>query len=283
MYYYCLIAGLPDIEFEDHKLAFSVASFKEEVQPHLFCTDTKLLDLFYMRYDNKNLLQYLQNNETEFDPRGNISKETMVECLRLMSEGITPKNKFFLYYFKTFISAYNKEEIPANDPVKLENRLTELYYRWAMNCGNSFIARWFEFKMNINNILSGFNCRKYQMPVEVVGNNWVAELIRTSNHRDFELSETFEDFDIYHRISEEPDLYDREKKIDLLKWQWLDEHTFFEYFSIEKIIEYLVKLEIIERWTNLSPAEGEKSFRQMIYNLKKSASNYQEKINIQDN
>jgi len=273
MNYYCLIAGLPEIEIEDKKLAFNIADFKKEVRPQLSNEDAQLLDLFYMKFDNQNLLHYLKNKEAIFDERGNLLKEELTECLQLISEDAPFNHTFFPAYFKTFVSEYKEFQQMDMTDLQWENRLTELYYRWAMNCSNKLISFWFEFNLNLNNILTAYSCRKYQMDIEPVGGNEVAESIKTSSQRDFGLTGILENLDLFQRLSDESDLFEREKKIDLLKWQWLDEQTFFNYFSIEKVFAYLLKLEIIERWVNLDPTEGEKIFRELIDNLKKTVVN----------
>ena len=306
MKYYHLIAGLPDIEIEDNKLTFSIVNFRNEVRPQLSMIDARLMDLFYMKFDNQNLLRYLKDKETPFDERGNITKDEMEECFRLIGETNKPKNKFFLSYYEsvnrrllsyfkpvsqyflsyciTFVSEYrDAQQADDVDDAKWENRLAELYYRWAMNCNNKLIADWFEFNLNLNNILAATISRKYKMSVDVVGDNKVSESIKTSKQRDFGLGETIEDLDIYQRIADEADFFEREKKIDLLKWQWLDEQTFFKYFSIEVLFAYLIKLEIIERWVSLDPVEGGKLFRKFIESLKDSVVNSPESINLQTN
>ena len=65
--------------------------------------------------------------------------------------------------------------------------LSAYYYAYAMNCGNQFISSWFEFNLNINNILAALAARKYKMdvPQVVVGNTDVSEMIRTSKARDY--------------------------------------------------------------------------------------------------
>ena len=273
MNYYCLIAGLPEIEIEANKLVFSIAGFKEEVRPQLSADDARLFDLFYVKFDNQNLLRYLKDKEVTFDERGNISRDELEESLRLISESEEPKNKYFLSYFKTFVEEYTDAQNIHTESAKWENRLTELYYQWAMKCDNQLIASWFEFNLNLNNILSAYTSRKYQMAVETVGDNEVAESLKTSSQRDFGLTGTIDDLDTFQRIADEPDLFEREKRIDLLKWQWLDEQTFFKYFSIDRVFAYLIKLEIIERWVSLDPVEGEKIFRELIDNLKDSVVN----------
>ena len=51
-------------------------------------------------------------------------------------------------------------------------------------------------------------------------------MIRTSNARDFSLSEMLEYFEQVLRISEIEELVEREKKIDLLKWNWMEDAVF---------------------------------------------------------
>jgi hypothetical protein len=298
MNYYYLIAGLPDIEIEDNKLTFSIADFREMVRPQLSANDARLMDLFFMKFDNQNLLHYLKDKETQFDEHGSITKGDMEEIFRLIGEGnkskfkqflsnIFPKNQSFPSYFKTFLLEYRKDaeqaEKPDTDESTWENRLTELYYNWAMKCGNKLISDWFEFNLNLNNILAAYNSRKYKMNVEALGDNAVSQAVKTSKQRDFGLTEILEDIDIFQRLADEPDLFEREKKIDQLKWKWLDEHTFFKYFSIEILFAYLVKLEIIERWVSLDPVEGEKLFRSLIDNLKESVVNSPESVNLRMN
>jgi hypothetical protein len=267
---------LPDIGIEDNKLTFNISGFKEEVRPQLSSNDVQLLDLFYTKFDNQNLLHFLKNKDANFDERGNITKDELEEGLKLISEDDDPNNKHIPPYFKTFVEEYKDAQPVDTAAAQWENRLTELYYQWAMRCGNKLIARWFEFSLNLNNILSACTGRKYQMAIEVVGDNEVAKSIKTSSQRDFGLTGTLDELDTFQRLAEESDWFEREKKIDLLKWQWLDEQTFFNYFSMERVFAYLVKLEIIERWVSLDPVEGGKIFRGLIDSLKENVVNRDE-------
>ena len=196
--YYCLVAGLPDLSLEDGKLNYTVANFKSEIYSELSEKDRKLIDLFYLKFDNA--------------------------C----------------------------------------------YYAYAMNCGNQFVSSWFEFNLNINNILAALTARKYKMDVSqvVVGKTDVSEMIRTSNARDFGLSEMLEYFEQVLRISEIEELVEREKKIDLLKWNWMEDAVFFNYFTVERIFVFLLKLEMIGRWISMDKEKGSELFRQIIDKLK---------------
>ena len=55
--YYYLISGLPNIALDDSKLAYSVCEFRTEIEDMLSSKDKKLIDFFYLKYDNINLLR----------------------------------------------------------------------------------------------------------------------------------------------------------------------------------------------------------------------------------
>ena len=55
--YYYLISGLPNIALDDSKLAYSVCEFRTEIEDMLSSKDKRLIDLFYLKYDNINLLR----------------------------------------------------------------------------------------------------------------------------------------------------------------------------------------------------------------------------------
>ena len=139
-----------------------------------------------------------------------------------------------------------------------------------MKCGNKFVSEWFELNLNVNNILAAMAARKYKMDVTKVsvGTNMVAEALRNSNARDFGLADDLEYFEQLTRINDTVDLVEREKKIDLLKWNWMDDNTFFNYFTIERIFVFLMKLEMIERWVSLDKEKGNEMFRKLIDQLK---------------
>ena len=142
---------------------------------------------------------------------------------------------------------------------------------YGLEVKNSLISGWFELNLNIGNVLTAIYARKYGIEVSqfIVGNNNIAKLIKEhTTLRDFGLSHELEYYDTLLRIAEDSDIYDRERKLDKLRWDWLDEHTVFDYFNIDYLFAYLCKLQILERWVNLNAEEGERVFREMISNLK---------------
>ena len=66
--YYYLVAGLPELTLEDSKLSYTVADFKTELYPALSEDDKKLIDLFYLKFDNANVLKLLKDKDAAIDP-----------------------------------------------------------------------------------------------------------------------------------------------------------------------------------------------------------------------
>ena len=265
--YYYLVAGLPDISLEDGKLSYTISDFRAESYGDLSAKDQALIDLFYLKYDHADLLSLLKDKDAVTQGKGNFSSEDLLQLIASVKEGEKPDAKFPSYLYD-FIAQY--WALPADELYKAENLLASAYYAYAMKSKNPFIASWFEFNLNINNILAAFAARKYKMNVAevIVGDTDVCEMLRTSNARDFGLSETLDYFEPLQRLVETDDLVEREKKVDQLKWKWLEDASFFHYFTIERLFVFLLQLEMIERWVLLDKEKGSELFRQMIQNLK---------------
>ena len=135
---------------------------------------------------------------------------------------------------------------------------------------NKFVSAWFEFNLTMSNVLVALTARKFKMDVGslIVGETEVCEALRTSNARDFGLTGEVETFEQFVKISETEELVEREKRMDQLRWNWMEEATFFNYFTIERLFVFLLQLEMIERWISLDKEKGNQLFRSIIAALK---------------
>ena len=274
MNYYCYIAGLPDIQIDNAKSIPAQEEILDELKQILSKGDMALLDLLRLKYDNDNLLKFLANRDAELNPLGKLTSQDWTELIELIdnSDERNPVRdarllKYVLEFYTTIRNEQSEEKIDF-----AEDFLAALYYKYGMECKNKFVADWFEFNLNINNILTALTCRKYGWDIKsaIVGDNVVAETIRNSvSARDFNLKAEIDYFDALVSISETANLLDREHRIDALKWNWLEENTFFSSFSIEKVLSFWLRCELMHRWDNLSMEEGAEIFRQMINDLKK--------------
>lgn len=265
--YYYLVAGLPDISLEDGKLSYTVDSFKSEIYPELSDKDKNIIDLFYLKFDNDNLLHLLKDKEYVVKRNGNFSSDELLSLIDTIKDGDIPDRKYPSYFSK-FISEYLA--LAPEDAYRASDMLTSDYYSYAMRTKNSFVSAWFEFNLNLNNIQSAISARKYKIDVAstIVGDTDVCELLRTSNARDFGLGDTLPYLENIQRISEIDDLLEREKKVDQLKWNWMEDESFFNYFTVERLFVFLLQLEMIERWISLDKDKGNELFRALIQGLK---------------
>ncbi len=269
--YYYFVAGLPDFSFESTKLPFTVSEFKEILYDELKPDDRKLIDKYFLEADKDNLLKLLIDKEAKIEKTSVFSREDILSTIKTIQENEGVINKDMPDIFELFIRQWLKEDAESESK-NWEDILTSLYTDYGANVKNTLVSQWFTLNLNIGNLLAAIYSRKYGLDVKqvVVGNNHIAKTIRAnSGSRDFGLEQELDYYEAIVRISEETDIYERERKIDKFRWDWLDVNTVFDYFDIEYLFSYLCKLQILERWVQLNAEEGERVFRKLIANMKK--------------
>ena len=218
----------------------------------------------------------LQHAETAWDGRGTVTRDDAEAVLTaLKTEEALPRTSLPAYLVD-FMREYLQvaEEGREMDAVVWQDRLSARYFRYAMGSKNAFVSAWYELNLNMANVLTAITCRKHGLDRAeyVVPGNETAELLRTSNARDFGLGESLDYLPELMRVAEETDLLMRERRLDVMKWNWLEEETFFRTFDFESVFAYLLRLEMLERWATLDAAAGEKTFRSMVGALKKGSA-----------
>ena len=91
--YYCLIAGLPNIALDDSKLTYSISQFRQELDGILTKADKKLIDLFFLKFDNKNLIAHAKQPDRDPDPRGRITYDEFDALYKALKEEEKPPKK----------------------------------------------------------------------------------------------------------------------------------------------------------------------------------------------
>ena len=274
--YYYLIAGLPELSLDDSKLGTTIREFRELYYPDLSDDDRALLDLIFLSSDNANLLALMKDKEAATVEGGLYTSEELLGIIEAARAEETPDRQYPRYMYD-FVAQMESEESAA-EGIFPEDRLAQLYYAHAMSQGNAFVERWFAFNLDLNNFLTAITARRYDLDVKplIVGDNEVAKALRTSNSRDFGLTGVMDGFEEVMRISEIDNLVERERKLDVLKWEWMEENSFFDYFTVEKLFAFLVKIQIIERWISLDAEAGGEMLRGMIRQLKEEVKVPQE-------
>jgi hypothetical protein len=266
--YYCLVAGLPDLVPEEKKLVFSSAHFRDMMEDEMAPEDFELLKAFYLPFDHENLLNLFFNEEKEWDERGNFSKEELEPLIdrKLVH---TAEMSHFPPYLADFVFAMHTEEASDNR-VKASRRLSDDYYYWLGASKNSFVRELGKYLRDTSNVLTALNGRKFELSFEsaLIGNDDVTDALKKSRARDFGLKSEVEHIEELLQIFEIENLKDRELKLDIHKWNFVEEATFFNYFTVEKVLAFLQKLFIAERWIHLDPEKGREMFEKLFNELK---------------
>lgn len=262
--YYYLVAGMQDITLDVHKLSMGQLDFRIELQNEIHPQDFHRVEILFYPIDNINLLNLLGKKTDSFDTRGSFSQEQLEENIKEPT-GELPE------YMNRFITAFtDSEQIFAG--MSPENELTTLFYDFAQSQPSDFLRHWFVFNRDVNNLLTAVICRKYDVPYEnqIIGTDEMTDTIRKSHARDFGLSSEIDWLEDLLNIAKNDNVQEREKALDQLRWNYLDEVTFFEYFTIDRILAFLIKLGMVERWLALDKEYGSKMFNQLLVELKSS-------------
>ena len=267
--YYNLITGLPDLMIDDGRPTYSVDQFKELCEESLTQKDKQLLYYFFLRFDCLNVVTLLKNPSATISLCGNLSVE---ECHQLIEEADEINTavpcgapRFLMDFILQYPEHKDEPYFFAEDAVLLE------YYRYAMQCKDKQVAAWFELNFNITNILTACIARIYGWNIKryVLNDNEVSDtILKNTQVKDFNLSPIIDYVDDILKIAAIEDPVLKEKNIDAFKWNWLEDETFFEQFSLFAVFAYLCKLEMKERWGKLDVETGKATFTQIVDDLR---------------
>lgn len=269
--YYCLMAGVPDLTLDDlEKPQISFDDFRAQTEEVITESDRKLLFYFYLKTDCLNLVRMLKNPEVQLTQFGNLTEEQLKDLItsaRTMNFNVHRYPAFMSIFAREYDYNKDKPNFFAKDKILFD------FYQFAIQCPNKFISEWYKLNLNLTNMLTAFIARKYGWNVSdyIYGDNEVNEMIRNNNTKDFDLRHEYDYVADIMNIVDTDNPVDKERLIDAFKWNWLDEATFFDVFSIEAVFAYLCKLEIIDRWQHLEPEIGQARFKEIIENLRAEA------------
>ena len=263
--YYTLVAGLREYTLSADRKGFDAKTIIADIRDQLDSRDVKYLDLLYNYYDIENIIN-IREGRSQFSVLGNFSKD------QLSAETKNPAE--LPQYLKTVVEAYNDPENSdfenINREKTFERSLFEAYYKVCEKSKCKFLKNWSEFDRNLRNLSAAFTARKLGRNINevLVGDGYVTDTIARSSAADFGLKGELDYIDqVVAAIAEEGNLLDKENKIDLIRWNMADELTTFDYFNINYILAYLVKINIVHRWASLNPQIGRELFDQLIASL----------------
>ena len=151
-----------------------------------------------------------------------------------------------------------------------EHALFEAYYNDLAASKSRFLKGWGEFDRNLRNIAAAVAAREAGRAVKdvVVGGGEIVEQLSRSSAADFGLRGELSYIDaVIAAVSDEKNIVEKERKIDAIRWSEAEEIAVFDFFNVDYILSYLVKVNIVARWTLLSPEVGRQMLNRLIKEL----------------
>lgn len=266
--YYYLVAGLRDWTLDSDTKGFDVREIIDEIVGELTKSDREAVRMLYAYYDCENIIARRAKRERH-NQLGNLSAEEIAEVLEERNYSLlTPA---VAKCVKLYVEADDEErdEEVALD-ASFERAIFEAYYRDLAESKVSFLKEWGAFDRNLRNIAAAIAAREAGRVVAdvTVGDGEIVEQLKRSTAADFGLRGELPYVDsVISAVSDEKNIVEKERKIDAIRWAEAEAMTSFDFFTINFILSYLVKVNIVARWTLLSPEVGREMLNRLIKEL----------------
>lgn len=166
------------------------------------------------------------------------------------------------------ISGSNSDDNRQGGPdlASIQKQLDEGFFRLVMERGNDFLRGYYAFHYDLNNLLAFIKSGMYEMDQQahITADTPHAQHLQQYAGRTLAKDPEMEYFDEITSISGNPSFSEEEKQIDQLRWQVIEDMNRFEYFTIDRILGYLLQMQIAGRWEQLDRESGEQQLRKLI-------------------
>ena len=183
----------------------------------------------------------------DFTPDWRQGQDSLDEYLNNARELLSEKDNKVL---DLIVEGFDKEKIGLE------------FYKEALSHRLGFIREFFTFDLNVRN-------QKVRYLNQALGRAAEKDILTL---RDPEAEETglepeepeFKESAKLQTILEGHDILARERGIDDLYWDKIDEITLFDYLNFDKILGIAVKMMIIRRWLILDEEAGREMFKKLV-------------------
>lgn len=260
--YYCLVAGLREYTLDADTKGFDAREIIDEILEELSGADLKAVRLLYGYYDCENIIALRAGREA-YNPLGNLTREELEA--ELADPQALPSR--MARVIKAYAVAEQQDgDVAENEWAKginleqsFERSLFEAYYAECALSGSRFLREWASFDRTLRNIAAVAVARSVGRAATsvTVGQGEVVEQLQRSSAADFGLRGELQYIDaVIAAVNDEQNIVEKEHKIDLVRWEQAVELAARDYFDINAILSYLVRVNIVARWALLDPKRG---------------------------
>lgn len=260
--YYCLVAGLREYALDADTKGFDARAIVAEILDGVSARDAKQVRLLYGYYDCENLAA-LRAGRAAHNPLWLLTREELAAELK------SPKRlpEAVARVVRAYADPEGEDAEQVDTAQRFERALFGAYYAACERAGGDFLRAWSEFDRTLRNIAAAVSARAAGRNVgeAVVGGGDVAEQLQRSSASDFGLRGELPYIDaVIAAVNEEANLVEKERKIDRIRWREAEELAAFDYFDIDAILSYLVRVNLVARWSRLDPAHGREMFARLV-------------------
>jgi hypothetical protein len=252
--YYCLVAGLREYALDSDTKGFNAREIIAEILEEVSSGDAEAVRLLYGYYDCENIIA-LRAGRSAYNPLGNIPAEELEQ--EMTSPQALPKA--MAKVLKDYAATESEETEGVDLSLGFERALLTAYYEECARSKSRFVRQWSEFDRTLRNVAAAAVARSKDRRVDsvTVGKGDVVAQLQRSSAADFGLRGELTYVDaILAAVNDEQNMVEKEHKIDLIRWEHAGELASSDYFNINAILSYLVKINIVARWSQLDPKRG---------------------------
>ena len=263
-----MVASLREWTLDSDTKGFDVREILDEILDELTANDRKAVELLYAYYDCENIIA-LRNNRNRHNDLGNLSIEELKDVLENRNYAKLPE------CVAKVVKLYNEADDEERDEEVLlddnfQRAIFDAYYKDLAASKASFLNKWGEFDRTLRNISAAVAAREAGRAIKdvTVGGGEIVAQLAQSSAADFGLRGELQYIDaVISAITEEQNIVEKERKIDAIRWAEAEDIAVYDYFTINYILSYLVKVNIVARWTLLSPEVGREMLNKLIASL----------------
>ncbi|MEC7839153.1 MAG: DUF2764 family protein [Chlamydiota bacterium] len=244
--YYFLATLLPDLQIGVPP-EIDFYEFAELLKMNLSKADFEKVQTIQRYYDIQNVRSFWR--EETLSHRGSFDEKELEEAFLTKSglpeyvydfeERYDSKNDR-LHHFASLISSYFDEEIPK---------------------ATGFLREYLEFERGLRLVLTGLRSKLLKRDImtelqyENSDDNIVAQLIAQKDSTEYEPPSKFSEVKVlYEENCEKP--FQLHKMLAEYRFEKITEMVGAEFFTIDRILAYMVKLIIVEKWLELDKKKG---------------------------
>lgn len=263
--YYSLVSGLREYTLDSDRKGFDPLAIRAEVMEELSSSDARQVELLYTYYDCENLAAR-RAGRTAHNALGNLTADEIQE--ELQHPALLPEE--LQQVVRAFADPEGEDAEEVNTTQRFEKALFGAYYALCLRKGSRFLKSWSAFDCNLRNVTAALTARELGRSVEevTVGGGEIVEQLERSSASDFGLRGELSYIDtLIAALQDEQNIIEKEHKVDMIRWNESLELSVFDYFDLNAILAYLVRLNIVARWSLLDAERGRELFNRLMQEL----------------